>query len=45
MKFIRRLFALWHARRRAMDDHETLSGLDTRTLRDLGLDRSQLRIY
>lgn len=39
---LRRRRAAWQQRREARDNHLALRGLDERTLRDLGIDRSEI---
>jgi len=45
MSVFRKIKAWLQRRRHACDMYSTLRTLDTRTLRDLGLERSQLRNY
>ena len=42
LESLKRMRAQWARRRRAADTYAALSTLDTRTLRDIGLHRSEL---
>ena len=42
LESFKRMHARWARRRRAADTYAALSTLDTRTLRDIGLHRSEL---
>ena len=41
-RLLRRHFAAWQQQRQARQNHLALRGLDERTLRDLGFDRSEI---